>query len=58
MLQLHGMIKRKLEQGTEYILKHGLSVALMEPRQVGKTTIALMLSVFLLGSTLDARHRL
>jgi hypothetical protein len=58
MLQLHGMIKQKLEQGTEYILKHGLSVALMEPRQVGKTTIALMLSVFLLGSTLDARHRL
>jgi hypothetical protein len=58
MLQLHGMIKRRLEQGIEYILKHSLSVALMEPRQVGKTTIALMLSVFLLGSTLDARHRL
>jgi predicted AAA+ superfamily ATPase len=40
------MIKRRLERKIEDILKRSPSVALMGPRQVGKTTIALNIPVF------------
>jgi predicted AAA+ superfamily ATPase len=38
------MIKRRVEKQVEEALKRSASVALMGPRQVGKTTIAINIS--------------
>jgi predicted AAA+ superfamily ATPase len=43
MLNLHGMIKRRLSKIVQQALQENASVALLGPRQVGKTTLAISL---------------
>src|SRR6266550_2742834 len=56
MLVLH-MIKRRLEAQIKDALKRSPSVALMGPRQVGKTTIALNISETIHSVYLDLENR-
>jgi predicted AAA+ superfamily ATPase len=52
------VIKRRLEHTIEEALKRGPSVALVEPRQVGKTTIALNISNATPSIYLDLESRI
>src|SRR5579859_6190459 len=52
------MIKRRLEASIRDALKRSPSVALMGPRQVGKTTIALNISETMPSVYLDLENRL
>jgi predicted AAA+ superfamily ATPase len=56
MLDLH-MIKRRLESQVKEVLKRSPSVALLGPRQVGKTTIALNISETVPSVYLDLERR-
>src|SRR5258708_23354830 len=52
------MISRRLETKVRETLKRSPSVALMGPRQVGKTTIALNISEIIPSLYLDLENRL
>ncbi len=52
------MIKRRIEKIVQDALKRSPSVALMGPRQVGKTTIALNISESTSSIYLDLENRL
>lgn len=58
MLILHGMIHRRLEAAILEALKRSPSVALMGPRQVGKTTLAHAISAKIPSVYLDLEDRL
>ncbi len=57
MLDLH-MIQRRLESHIKEALKRSPSVALMGPRQVGKTTIALNIAETTPAIYLDLENRI
>jgi uncharacterized protein len=58
MLILQGMIQRRLEAHIRHAIEHSPSVALMGPRQVGKTTIALDISEQIPAVYLDLENSL